>query len=168
MKTKKKPAADEIVIVAVPHVNEQGGFSRGERVRAGTPGLDLSLAVPDGNPQGEWPSVYGDEDPLPVELGTNVVIQSIEIPAHRRVVSQVDLAEPARWAPGWIGEKAATRPLPFARSVIRRGQIVDVLHPLVRHRTRPPSNSPRPVMPEDIERLEKLQRLEREGDQAVR
>jgi hypothetical protein len=127
----KKPGADDIVIVALAHANERGTFSRGERVRAGTPGLDLSLTVADGTPQSEWPT-YWEEDPPPVELGTNVVVQSIEIPAHRRVVSQVDLTVPGRWAPGSIGERAATRPPLFARSVLRRGQIVDILSEHVR------------------------------------
>ncbi|HSC87353.1 MAG TPA: hypothetical protein VLC09_08795 [Polyangiaceae bacterium] len=141
MKTKKKPAADEIVIVAVGHANERGAFSRGERIRAGTPELDLSLTVPDGTPQSEWPSPYDDEDPPPAEPDPRVIIQSIEIPAHRPVISQVDLAEPARWAPGWIGEKAATRPPPFARSVIKKGQMVDVLSPTCA-RTPAPSAGP--------------------------
>lgn len=167
-KSKKKPASDEIVLVAVPHVNERGAFSRGECVRAGTPGLDLSLTVPDGTPPSEWPSIYGDEDPPPAEPDPRVIIQSIEIPAHRRVISQIDLAVPGQWAPGSFGEKAATRPPPFARSVIRRGQMVDVLSPYVRQNPGAFRWIEREVTAADVERLEKLETLEREGDQAVR
>lgn len=142
------------------------GRVRGERVRASIPGLDLSLTVPDGTPASEWPSPYGDEDPPPVEPDQRVVIQSIEIPAHRRVISQVDVAEPARWAPGWIGEKAATRPPPFARSVIRRGQMVDVLSPYVRPApSAGPSARSRSTTSSG---WRSSKRSRREGDQAVR
>jgi hypothetical protein len=79
----------------------------------------------------------------------------------------VDASVPVQWAPDSPGSGSGTPP-PFLRSQLRSGQILDVLSDVV-------SKNPswfrwieRDVSPEDIERMEKLQRLEREGDQAVR
>jgi hypothetical protein len=79
----------------------------------------------------------------------------------------VDVARPMQWAPGWIGEKFGSLPA-FARTVLQKGRVYDVLDPRVREHPGWFRLIERDVTPADIERLEKLQRLEREGDQAVR
>jgi hypothetical protein len=91
----------------------------------------------------------------------------VQIPLHRQARSIVDVAAPMQWAPDSPGAKSVG-PAALRRTQLRQGQIVDALHPIVRQHPdwfRWPEGD---VTSEDIERLEKLQGLEREGDQAVR
>jgi hypothetical protein len=62
----------------------------------------------------------------------------------------------------------ANRGFPIGTIPRGQGQLLDALHPIVRQHPDWFSWPERDVTPEDIEQLEKLQRLEREGDQAVR
>jgi hypothetical protein len=94
-------------------------------------------------------------------------VQPIRIPPHPQVRSLVDVAAPLAWSPGSPGAKSGTPP-PFARTQLRQGQLLDALHPIVRQHPDWFCWPVRDVLLEDIERLEKLQRLEREGDQALR
>jgi hypothetical protein len=91
-------------------------------------------------------------------------VQTIQIPPHRQVRCTVDLAAPLAWSPGSSGARSGTPP-PFARTQLRQGQLLDALHPIVRQHPDWFRWPERDVTREDVERLEKLERLEQEGDQ---
>ena len=79
----------------------------------------------------------------------------------------VDVSVPARRAPGSPGAESRT-PAPFVRSTLRVGQILDVLSDVVRENPGWFRWPARDVTPEDVERLEKLEGLGRERDEAVK
>jgi hypothetical protein len=97
--------------------------------------------------------------PPPPQHTPPVQVQSTSIPVHRQVQCVVDASVPVRWAPGSAGAESGTPP-PFVRSQLRIGQILDVLSEHVRRNPGWFRWIERDVSPEDIERME---RLEREG-----
>jgi hypothetical protein len=114
----------------------------------------------------ELESPFDGLPPLP-EFAEPVEVRDISIPVHRQVRCIVDVSVPVRWAPGSPGAESRT-PAPFIRSTLRAGQICDVLTDVVRKNPNWFRWEARDVMPDDVERLEKLETLEREGDEAVR
>ena len=78
------------------------------------------------------------------------------IPPHRQVESQADAWFDGGFAPGTAGAKSG-RPSGFG-SAIRRGQIFDALNPIVIQHPEWFVWVKRPVMLEDLDRLERLER----------
>jgi hypothetical protein len=107
------------------------------------------------------------EMPEPPQHTPEVAVQTIQIPPPRQVRCTVDVATSLAWSSGSPGAKSGTPP-PFARTQLRQGQLLDVLDPIVHQHPTWFRWRERDVTPEDVERFEKLTRLEREGDQAVR
>lgn len=107
------------------------------------------------------------EMPEPPQHTPEVAVQTIQIPPPRQVRCTVDVATSLAWSSGSPGAKSGTPP-PFARTQLRQEQLLDVLDPIVHQHPTWFRWRERDVTPEDVERFEKLTRLEREGDQAVR
>ena len=161
-------APDQVVRATRTFAWDGGVVHKGEKYRGGDPAVVAGWsAFVDGETLDQELENVFEALPPPPQHDPPVHVQSTGIPAWRQVVCMVDTQVPVQWAPDSPGA-ASGAPPPFVRSLLRRGQILDALSDIVRqnpHWFRWPE---RDVTPEDIERLEKLQRLEREGDQAVR
>jgi hypothetical protein len=100
------------------------------------------------------------EMPPPPDHAPEVAVQTIQIPPHRIVRSLVDVSAPLSWSSPDSPGAQTNVPPPFARTSLRRGQLVDALHPLVREHVDWFVWPERHVLIEDIERVE---RHEHEG-----
>jgi hypothetical protein len=159
---------DQVVRATRTFAWEGGVVHKGEKYRGSDPAVVEGWnAFVDGDTLDQELENPWDTLPEPPQHTPEVTVAANTIPPHRQVRCMVDASVPVQWAPDSPGSGSGTPP-PFLRSQLRSGQILDVLSDVV-------SKNPswfrwieRDVSPEDIERMEKLQRLEREGDQAVR
>jgi len=97
---------------------------------------------------------FWNELPAPPEheSGFNIAVRpSIDIPVHRQVKSKVNHFWPGRWSPGSPGERSRL-PSPWG-SALSKGQVKDVLDPIVVEHADWFEWPARDVLPEDVERL---------------
>jgi hypothetical protein len=167
-KTTNPFKADQVVRATRTFAWEGGVVRKGEKYRGGDPAVvaGWNAFVPGETLDQELENPW-DALPPPPEHAPPVQVRGTSIPVHRQVRCVVDVSIPVQWAPDSPGSGSGTPP-PFLRSTLRVGQILDVLSDLVRKNPSWFRWDARDVTSADIERMEKLQRLEREGDQAVR
>jgi hypothetical protein len=161
-------AQDEVVKATRTFAWEGGVVRQGETYRGNDPAVVAGWnAFVHGETLDQELENPFDALPPPSEHAPPVEVRSSSIPIHRQVKCVVDAAVPVQWAPDTAGSRSKAPP-PFLRSQLRSGQILDVLSDVVREHPSWFRWPERDVTAEDVERLKKLQRLEREGDQAVR
>ena len=128
----------------------------GQKFRAGdrvvqenwTAFADAASTVPS-EYENPWESM-----PPPPEHAPAVHVSGTQIPLHRQVESMVDVAAPVPWSPGRPGN-ASNQPPPFARSLLRRGQILDICSATVAEHPSWFRFVARDVTSEDVERFRK-------------
>lgn len=169
-KTNQNPfGVDQIVKATKTFAWSGGVVHQGETYRGSDPAVVAgwsSFVDASATLDQELPNVFL-ELPEPPQFEPAVVIQNSGIPPYRQVLCMVDTQVPVQWAPKSPGAESGAPP-PFVRSLLRRGQILDVLSEVVRKNPSWFRWPERDVTLEDVERLEKLEGLEREGDYDVR
>jgi hypothetical protein len=111
----------------------QGGtVVKGQRYRGNDPAVieNWNAFVPGETLDQELKNPF-DALPPPPQHEAPVHVGGTPIPAWRQVRSVVDLMLPVRWSPGSPGAETQSPP-PMVRSVLRQGQICDVLSDVVK------------------------------------
>jgi hypothetical protein len=148
-------AADQIVRATRTFAWAGGVVKRGEKYRGSDPAVVAGwTAFVGGDTLDHELENPFDVLPPPPEHAPPVSVQGTSIPIHRQVVSTVDLMLPVKWAPGSPGAET-NRPPPMVRSMLRSGQICDVLSDTVRENPSWFRWPAREVSPEDITRIER-------------
>lgn len=156
-KNRNPFASDQIVRAVRTFAHQDGVVHIGEQYRGGDPvvAANWSAFVPGETLDQELENPF-DVLPPPPQHAPDVAVQTIQIPPHRQVRCTVDVAAPLAWSPGSPGARSGTPP-PFARTHVRRGQLLDALHPIVRQHPDWFRWPERDVLLEDIERMEWLE-----------
>jgi hypothetical protein len=158
MKDKKRDP-DRLVVCWNGFATPHRVVNIGEKVRASDPIVgDGRWFYEEDTPDSERPNIWDEIVDAPAEA-PHVHVRSSTIPVHRQVRSMVNLARPVTWAPDTPGASSG-RPAPFFHSTLTQGQILDVLHPLVRQHPEWFEWPRRDVSLADVERIEKHERLE--------
>ena len=166
MATKtKKPDPNAEYVCLLDFANDATKVKRGDKLPGSDPLVrgNPDWFVPATMPDSAVPSTW-DVVPSPPEHKSPIPVGSA-IPAYRQVRALTDRWLPAQWAPGSPGAEGKGGAMPFGNVVTQRGLMYDVLDERVRLHPEEFEWVTRPVTLEDVERIE---RLEREGDQAVR
>jgi hypothetical protein len=155
MALKTKPDPDRMLLCTETFATDDRVVHRGEQVRASDPIVgDGRWFVEADTPTSELPNLWHSMPDAPRHAPL-VRVQTISIPAHRQVISQVDASAPMQWAKDSAGTKSGAPP-PFAKTTLRRGQMLDALDPIVRAHPDWFRWPERHVLLEDLERLEEF------------
>jgi hypothetical protein len=154
----KNPFKDDQVVVAVRTFAWEGGtVTQGEKHRGRDHVVERNWTA-FADDATTLPSEYENpfDGPPPPEHAPPAHVHTTSIPVFRQVVSAVDLMQPVKWAPASPGTET-NRPPPFVRTHLRRGQILDVLSPVVKQNPGWFVWPKREVSAADVERFERYE-----------
>jgi hypothetical protein len=159
LKTKHPFAEDQVVIATKTFATESDVVHAGEKYRGGDRVVrENHSAFVDGDTlPSELPNFWNELPPPPApeqsKTGFRVTVTpSTTIPVHRQVKSRVDHFFPSQWAPSSAGEKSGVPP-PFG-TALSKGQVKDILDPIVVANPSWFEFPARDILSEDIERLD--------------